>query len=122
MEETARLEKKDVLTGRVRVRTLVDVEERTLEETLDTEIVDVSRVPFDTPVDRAPEVRTEGDVIIVPVVEEVLVVEKRLVLKEELHIKRRVVQEAVSVPVSVRKQHAVVDRETVAGEQNREEE
>ena len=32
-------------------------------------------------VDAAPQVRTEGDVTIIPVVEEVLVVEKRLVLK-----------------------------------------
>jgi stress response protein YsnF len=43
-------------------------------------------------VETAPEIRTEGDVTILPVVEEVLVVEKRLVLKEELHIRRRVRQ------------------------------
>jgi stress response protein YsnF len=43
-------------------------------------------------VETAPEIRTESDVTILPVVEEVLVVEKRLVLKEELHIRRRVRQ------------------------------
>jgi hypothetical protein len=37
-------------------------------------------------VETAPEIRTEGDVTILPVVE------KRLILKEELHIRRRVRQ------------------------------
>jgi stress response protein YsnF len=45
------------------------------------------------------------------VLEEVLVVEKRLVLKEELHIRRRVETETVEVPVTLRKQRAVVERE-----------
>ena len=47
---------------------------------------------------------------IVPVVEEVLFVEKRLVLKEEMHIRRDVKTETVAVPVSLRKQEAVVER------------
>ena len=48
--------------------------------------------------------------MIVPVLEEVLVVQKQLVLKEELHIRRRVETEAVEVPVSLRKQRAIVER------------
>ena len=47
-------------------------------------------------------VRTEGDVLIIPVLEEVLVVEKRLVLKEELHVRRLVSEENVEIPVTVR--------------------
>ncbi len=54
--------------------------------------------------------RQEGDLLIVPVVEEVLVVEKRLVLKEELHIRRRVETESVEVPVELRRQRAEVER------------
>jgi stress response protein YsnF len=49
------------------------------------------------------------------VLEEVLVVEKRLVLKEELHIRRRVETETVEVPVTLRKQRAVVEREAPDG-------
>ena len=52
-----------------------------------------------------------GDLTIVPVVEEVLVVEKRLVLKEELHIRRTSQTELVEVPVTLRKQRAVVERQ-----------
>jgi hypothetical protein len=53
-------------------------------------------------------------VTIVPVLEEVLFVEKRLVLKEELHIRRQATTETVEVPVTLRKQRAIVER--VAGE------
>jgi hypothetical protein len=46
---------------------------------------------IDRGVDVAPEVRVEGNVTIIPVLEEVLVVEKRLVLKEKLHISYRTI-------------------------------
>jgi stress response protein YsnF len=58
----------------------------------------------------APEVRTENGVTIVPVIEEVLVVEKRLVLKEELHIRRQTRTEEVEVPVELRKERVEVER------------
>jgi stress response protein YsnF len=61
-------------------------------------------------VETPPAVRTDGDVVIVPILEEVLVVEKRLVLKEELHIRRQVNHEDVEVPVTLRKQRAVIER------------
>lgn len=70
----------------------------------------VTRVPVDRIVEIAPEIRTEGDLTIVSVLEEVLVVEKRLVLKEELHIRRRAATETAEVPVTLRKQRAVVER------------
>jgi stress response protein YsnF len=44
------------------------------------------------------------------VLEEILVVEKRLVLKEELHIRRRATTETAEVPVTLRKQRVVVER------------
>jgi stress response protein YsnF len=55
-------------------------------------------------------VRTEGDVTILPVVEEVLVVETRLLLKEEIHVRRTATRETVEIPVTLRRQRAVVER------------
>ena len=110
VEEELRLDKRDVVTGKVRVRTVVDVVEELAQASLQEETVEVTRVPIDRMVDEAPAVRTEDGVTIVPVVEEVLVVEKRLVLKEELHIRRQVRTEQVEVPVQLRKQRAIVDR------------
>lgn len=110
VEEQLRIDKREVVTGRVRVRTEVDTIEELARASLDAETVEVQRIPVDRIVDVAPTVRTEGDVTIVPVFEEIMVVEKRLVLKEELHIRRRRTSKDVEVPVTLRKQRAVVER------------
>jgi stress response protein YsnF len=60
-------------------------------------------------------------VTVIPVIEEVLIVEKRLVLKEELHVRRQQTTENVEVPVTVRRQRAVVERVTPDGETRSEE-
>ena len=121
VEETVRVGKREVRGGTVRVRTVVDTVEELARAELHGEKVDVTRVPIDREIDRAPEVRTEDAVTIIPVVEEVLVVEKRLVLKEELHVRRQQTTENVEVPVTVRRQRAVVERVTPDGETRSEE-
>jgi uncharacterized protein (TIGR02271 family) len=115
LQEELRVEKRTVATGKVRVRTIVDTVEEMARAELDEERLEVTRVPIGREVSAPPSIRTEGDVVIVPVMEEVLVVEKRLVLKEELHIRRHVVQENFEVPVTLRKQRAVVERVTADG-------
>ena len=110
LEEHARIEKEPVATGRVRIQKLVDTIEEEASAVLEGERVEISRVAVDRVVDAAPPVRMEDGVMIVPVMEEVLFVEKRLVLKEELHIRRRATTETVAVPVTLRKERAVIDR------------
>jgi stress response protein YsnF len=110
VEETATVEKREVVTGKVRVRTITDALEELAQANLQTESIEVTRMPIDRVVEVAPAVRTENDVTIVPVLEEVVVVQKQLVLKEELHIRRRVETGAVEVPVTRRKQRAIVER------------
>jgi uncharacterized protein (TIGR02271 family) len=109
-EEEVRLDKRMVTTGKVRVRTIVDVETELAKATLDGETVDITRVPIDRIVDQAPGIRVEDNVTIIPVLEEVLIVEKRLVLKEEVHIRKLATTEEVEIPVELRKQHAVIER------------
>jgi stress response protein YsnF len=115
VEETATIHKREVVTGKVRVRTVTDNAEELAKATLQSDTIEVTRVPIDKVVETAPEIRTEGDLTIVPVLEEVIVVTKQLVLKEELHIRRRVETETVDVPVSLRKQRAIVEREAPDG-------
>jgi uncharacterized protein (TIGR02271 family) len=110
VEETARISKRDVIAGKVRVRTEVDSVEQVVRETLTGETVEVTRVSVDRRVEQVPEVRTENGVTIVPILEERLVVEKQLFLKEELHIRRDVKTETVEVPVTVRSERAIVER------------
>jgi uncharacterized protein (TIGR02271 family) len=118
IEERARIDRRRIATGRVRARTKTEREETTASADLEGEAVEVTRVPIDREVETAPGVRTEGDLTVVPVVEEVLVVEKRLVLKEEIHIRRRSTREAVEVPVTLRRQRAVVDRLDADGDRH----
>jgi hypothetical protein len=61
----------------------------TVNESLLEEAVNVERVPVNRFIDEPAETRQEGDVTIVPVMEEVLVVQRRLMLKEEIRITRR---------------------------------
>jgi uncharacterized protein (TIGR02271 family) len=73
----------------VRLTRVVQSHKEDVEADLLKETVDVHRVPVNEFVDTPPEIRHEGDSIIIPVLEEVLVVTKRLLLKEEVVVTRR---------------------------------
>ncbi|WP_040787394.1 DUF2382 domain-containing protein [Massilia niastensis] len=78
-------------TGRgVRIHKTVTEQPVTIDERLMRDEVEVRHVPVDRIVaaDQAPATRYEGDTLVVPVLEEVLVLERRLRIKEELHITR----------------------------------
>ena len=109
-EEIIAVAKRRVETGRIRVSVRTENSEEIAQAELEGETVEVTRVPIDRLVDEAPPVRTEGDVTIFPILEEVLVVEKRLNLREEIHVRRRATRETVETPVTLRRQHAVVER------------
>lgn len=108
-EEEFHAGKRQVETGRVRVRTVTRQHEELVAQDLAREDVEIERVPIDREVEFVPELRQEGDVTIVPIVEEVLILEKRLVLKEELHIRRNRSVEHMETPVVLRRQEAVVE-------------
>lgn len=113
LEERARIEKQVVEKGRVRVSTHTATTEHVLHESLRSDAVGVSRVPVNRRLaegEALPQVRDEGGVTIIPILEEILVVEKHLVLKEEVHIRRTTAGENVEVPVTLRRQHAVIER------------
>ncbi len=110
IEEEALLTKRRSATERVRVSTGVATSETVLRDELEHVDVSVTRVRVDREVAGRPPVRTEGDVTIVPVLEERLVVEKRLYLVEELHLRRTVRTEAVEVPVTLRRTDVSVER------------
>lgn len=73
----------------VRIQKSISSRDVTVDENLLHENVEVERVPVNRYVEAMPSVREEGDITIIPLVEEVLVVEKRLLLREEIRITRR---------------------------------
>lgn len=114
-EEVITTSRREVETGRVRVRTIVEEHEEMVREALTRTEVQVERVPIDVEVSAIPLPRTEGDTLIIPVVEEVLYVRKALVVTEEIRLHRKISTEKVEQPVTVRSQRAVVEREDPDG-------
>jgi uncharacterized protein (TIGR02271 family) len=110
VEETVRIEKEEVVTGHVRVRTVTESTDHILGQDLEEENVEITRHPMDLEVTEAPAIRHEGDVTIISLVEEIIVVTKRLVVKEEIHIRRVRSTEHVETSINLRKQRAVVER------------
>lgn len=109
-EERATVSRRVVEAGTVRVSTRTEAVDHIERADLGVERIEVERRPVNAWVDAMPATREEGDVTILPVVEERLVVEKRLFLTEEVHIRRVRSTEAVELPVTLRRQHAVVER------------
>ena len=110
VEERLEVGKRAVERGRVVVRTRVETREEVAEVDLTHEEVEVERVPVGRPVEAPPPVREEDGVLIVPVLEERLVVTTELVLKEEIRITRRSRTEHVREPVTLRSERAEVER------------
>ena len=113
--EDIELSKKTVETGTVRIRKIVHEHEELIEQALLREEVDVKRVSINRVIDEPVALRYEGELLIVPVLEEVLVLQKQWVLKEELHISRHVVESPGSQRVVLRSEEAIVEREPRAG-------
>ncbi|MGV3617644.1 MAG: YsnF/AvaK domain-containing protein [Fimbriimonas sp.] len=86
LKEEIRVDTERVETGGVRIHKTVHETEHLVQTPTVVEEVDVERVAIGRIVSEAPAIRMEGDVTILSVVEEILVVEKRLLLKEEIRI------------------------------------
>ena len=71
---------------------------------------DVERVPVGREVESMPSIREEDGVLIVPIVDEELVVSTRLILREELRISQRSRTEKVHRTVRLRSEQAEITR------------
>ena len=116
LAEEVSVAKRQIVTGRVEVATLCREREELVDELLNHEEVEIERTPIGKIVEQAPRIREDGDTITIPVVEEVLVVERRLLLKEEVRVRRVRGAERHQERVTVRKQDVVVTRHPAAKE------
>ncbi len=109
-EEQLRVSKREVERGRVVIRTRVEERDEIAEAALRQEDVTVERVPIGRPIEAAPSVREEDGVLIVPILEERLVVTTELVLKEEIRITKKSRTEMVREPVRLRTERVEIER------------
>ena len=111
IEERARIDKEVVERGVVRISTSIREREEVFAEALQHQEVDIQRVSINKEVDAMPTIRQEGEVTVIPVVEERAVVVKQLVLVEELHVHRKMVREIVQIPVTMQSTEVSVERD-----------
>ena len=113
IEERVHIGKRTVDRGSVRVSKTVSEELRDVEYDLSRSDFSVERVPLGsviTDASPAPEARWEGDTFIMPILEEVLVVEKRLILREEVRLKRTTASRTETQQVKLRREDVTVER------------
>ena len=109
-EEQLDVVKVEAVTDRLHVSTHVDERAVLVEDTVERGGLTVERYAVDRAVEKAPEPRQDGDTLIVSVVEERIVIEKKLFVIEELHITRISTTESVAIPETVRSMRAVIER------------
>lgn len=108
--EHLNIDKRIVETGRVRVHRTTTSRVEKVDVPVSSHTVEVRRVPIDKPITEMPGVRATRKEIIIPVVEEVIVVERRLVLREEVHISKKETVRRHVEDVTLRSQEANVER------------
>jgi uncharacterized protein (TIGR02271 family) len=110
IEETLTVDTRAVETGRVRVRKVVTEREELVDLPLRREEVIIRRVPINRVVEEPLPVRYEGDTMIISLLEEVLVVDTRLLLTEEVHITTRRTETHTPERVTLRHEDVTIER------------
>ena len=106
----------EIIVGRQAHRTTSRVSTTTVERSQHIEVplrhrrVEIKRVPINRTIASVPPTREIDGVTILPVVEEVVVVERQLVLKEEIHVRQVIVEDQHTEDVVFRTQEVDVTR------------
>ncbi|HEY0071733.1 MAG TPA: YsnF/AvaK domain-containing protein [Chloroflexia bacterium] len=111
VDEYLEVHKQWVQSGEVIVRRSVQTSRQTIPVELQHEEVQVDRVPMNRPVAYGEQTQPwwDGEVMVVPVIEEEIVVSKRLVLREEVRISKRKVSRQETVSDTIRSQQVHID-------------
>jgi uncharacterized protein (TIGR02271 family) len=110
-EEVLTVNKRWVKAGEVRLRKKVTEETKEVPYELAHEEVDIQRVPVNRALgeNETAEPRQEGDTLVIPVVEEEMVVTKRMVVREEVRITRRKVTTQQKASGTLKREELVLD-------------
>jgi uncharacterized protein (TIGR02271 family) len=109
LEEQLEFGTRTVDLGEIQVHKSVEETEEVRTGQLNREDVQVERVRVDRRVTEPEVSRQEGEWLVIPIMEEVFVVEKHLMVTEEIRIRKRLVTEEAEVRDTVRREHATVE-------------
>jgi len=114
--EEVSVSRREIKKANVQIALITGTREQLIDEELAHVRVEIERVPIGRTIEVVPPISHAGDITIIPVVEEVVVVERRLVLKEEVRVRRVSTKERHQETVVLRQQEAVVTREEPDGQ------
>jgi uncharacterized protein (TIGR02271 family) len=109
IEEQLDVSTRKVSSG-VRLTKRVQEREELVDEPGFIEELEVERIPRNQMLDGPVSIRQEGDTLVVPLVEEVLVVERRMVLREEVRVTKKRRQVRNPQRVTLRREEVAVER------------
>jgi stress response protein YsnF len=109
--EEVSVSRREIKTADIHIALVTGTRQQLIHDELTRVRVEVERVPIGRTIEVVPPISHEGDITIIPVVEEIVVVERRLVLKEEIRIRRVSTKEQHQETVVLREQEAVITRE-----------
>jgi len=108
--EEVSVSRHEVAGDTVRIGTVTREHDHHIDESLTHTRVDIERVPVGRVIESVPPIREEGDTTVLPVVEELVVIERRLILKEEVRVRRVQVTERYQGIVAARQQDVAITR------------
>jgi uncharacterized protein (TIGR02271 family) len=114
-EERLSAEVQPVDLGELRIHKTVERVPETVTESVRREELEIERVRLDRLIDAPAQPRQEGEWLIVPVMEEVLVVTKQLILTEEVRIRTKWVSEEQEVYEILRRERVSIEDATKHG-------
>ncbi len=110
IEEELFVGKRTVELGKVRINKVVHENEEVVDVPLIEDRVEIERIPINRLISQPLSTRVEGDTTIVPVMKEVFVVQKQLMLLEEVHVHTRRVEAHRPQSVTLRSEEVHVER------------
>lgn len=110
IQEQVTIGKQEIEAGKVVVSKSIEHHTTPVHVIVNHDEVQVAHVPAGYYVEKAPEVRYEGDTMIIPVLKEEAVVVKKIYLVEELHVTRTTRQSQETETVTLRTEHVDITR------------
>lgn len=110
VQEEVRIDTVEVPVETVRVRTTVHEDEHAIDEPIRHKRVDVARVAVDRIVEQPVPDRREGDTLIISLFEEIVTLERRFRITEEVHVRTYYEEEVHHEVVRTRRKEATIER------------
>jgi uncharacterized protein (TIGR02271 family) len=109
MEERLEVDIRQIDLGEIQVHKTVVETEEVRRGPLTHEDVQIVRVKVNRPVTAPEERHQEGDWLVIPIMEEIFVVQKQLVVTEEIRIRKQSVTEEREIRETVRRERATIE-------------